>query len=111
MLADCGEYVFQHDGASSHTAKTTKKWLQENGIIVLDWPSSSPDFNKIENLWALMKRKLRHDPQRTLSGLKAKIQEIWDSITPEECTKLIYTMPKRLEAVLKCKGRRYTVLN
>ena len=103
-LADCGEYVFQHDGASSHTAKSTTKWLQENGIEVLDWTSFSPDLNPIENLWALMKRKLRNNPQRTLSGLKAQIQEIWNSITPEECKNLISTMPKRMEAVLKSKG-------
>ncbi|XP_075150945.1 uncharacterized protein LOC142225054 [Haematobia irritans] len=35
-LAECWEYIFQQDGASSHTAKKTKKWLEENGIEVLD---------------------------------------------------------------------------
>lgn len=103
-LADCGEYTFQHDGASPHTAKKTKQWLQENNINILEWPSSSPDLNPIESMWAIMKRKLRNDPQRTLSGLRCKIQEIWDSITAEECQSLINTMPKRLEAVLKNKG-------
>lgn len=84
--------------------KKTKKWLEENGIEVLDWPSSSPDLNPIENLWAIMKRKLRNEPQRTVDGLKSKIQEIWDSITPEDCQKLVSTMPKRVETVLKNKG-------
>ena len=27
-LADCGEYTFQQDGASSHTAQRTKPWLK-----------------------------------------------------------------------------------
>lgn len=51
-----------------------------------------------------MKRKLRNDPQRTLDGLRSKIQEIWDSITPEDCQKLISTMSKRVDSVLKNKG-------
>ena len=42
-LAACWKYIFQQDGASSHTAKKTKKWVEE----VLDWLSSGPDFNLI----------------------------------------------------------------
>ena len=44
--------VFQQDGASAHTAKSTMKVLEEvrtvwgNGI----WLGNSPDFNPIENL-------------------------------------------------------------
>lgn len=104
MITTFDEFVFQQDGASSHTAKITKKWLHDNGIEVLDWPSSSPDLNPIENLWALMKRRLRNEPQRTVQGLKDKIQEIWDSITPNECQYLINTMNRRLNAVIKNKG-------
>lgn len=104
MLTTFDEFIFQQDGASCHTAKITKKWLQDNEIDVLDWPSSSPDLNPIENLWALMKRRLRNEPQRTLQGLKDKIRDIWSSITPEECQNLINTMNKRLTAVIKNKG-------
>ncbi len=33
------EMIFQHDGASCYTARTTKKWLQDHRIEVLAWPS------------------------------------------------------------------------
>lgn len=99
------EWTFQQDGASCHTAKITKKWLQDNSINVLaDWPSSSPDLSPIENIWGIMKRKLRSDPQRTVDGLKQRITDIWNSITPEYCKKLLDTMPARINAVIKAKG-------
>ena len=40
-------YIFQQDGASCHTAKSSKLWLKNNNISVLDWPSSSPDLNPL----------------------------------------------------------------
>lgn len=98
------QYIFQQDGASCHTAKKSLKWLSDKNIPVLDWPSSSPDLSPIETLWGVMKKKLRSGPPRTVGALKLKLQDIWDSFTPEYCRTLVATMPKRVEAVVKAKG-------
>ena len=76
--------TFQQDGTPAHTAKVTKKWLSDNNINSLDWPSVSSDLNPIECVWAIMRKRLRNEPQTTVGGLKEKIKEIWNSITPNE---------------------------
>ncbi|KAJ7329803.1 hypothetical protein JRQ81_015977 [Phrynocephalus forsythii] len=52
-----GDFIFQQDMAPAHTAKSTKTWLNDHGITVLDWPANSPDLNAIENLWALPRER------------------------------------------------------
>ena len=46
----CGEeWIFMQDNAPIHTAKTTIKFFEDQGIKLLDWPACSPDLNPIEN--------------------------------------------------------------
>ncbi len=45
-------FIFQQDLAPAHTDKSTKSWLNDHGVCVLDWPTNSPDLNPIENLHA-----------------------------------------------------------
>ena len=99
-----GEYLFQQDGASCHTAKSTKEWFTSNDISVIPWPSSSPDLSPIESLWGNMKRELRRHPVRSINELKVKLQNIWQSTSPECCQKLVDTMPRRTAAVISRNG-------
>ncbi len=42
--------------------------------------------------------------ERTADELKATVKESWASIPPQQCHKLITSMPHRIEAVIKAKG-------
>ncbi len=54
------DFIFLQDLAPVHTAKSTKSWLNDHGVGVLDWPANSPDLNSIENLWGIVKKKIRN---------------------------------------------------
>ncbi len=98
------DFIFQQDLAPAHTAKSTKSWFNDNGVTVLDWPANSPDLNPIENLWGIVKRKMRDTRPNNADDLKAAIKATWASIPPQQCHKLITSMPRRIEAVIKAKG-------
>lgn len=98
--------IFQHDGAPCHQGRTVKKWLADNNIDVLGpWPGSSPDLNPIENCWAILKAKVAQLKPTSTRDLVDKIRLVWTTeISQDFCSKLIESMPSRLEAVLKAKG-------
>lgn len=98
------DFIFQQDLAPAHTARSTKTWFDAHAITVLDWPANSPDLNPIENLWGILKRKMRGTRPNNKEELTASIQEMWASITPMQCHSLIASMPRRIKAVIKAKG-------
>jgi hypothetical protein len=97
--------VFQHDNAPSHTAMETRAFLQENAVEVLEWPPYSPDLNPIENLWAVLKNKLREDNITSRVDLLNKAQEIWNgAFIRTVCERLVASMPRRLKECIKNQG-------
>ncbi len=67
------DLIFQQDLTPAHTAKSTKSLLNEHGVGVLDWSANSPDLN-IENLWDIVKRKIRNKRPKNADELKATVK-------------------------------------
>ncbi len=87
-----------------HSAHITKSWLRRKRVRVLDWPACSPDLSPIENVWRILKCKMRQQRPRTVAHLKTCLQEEWDKITPETLHHLVSSVPKCLLSVVKRNG-------
>ena len=98
------DFIFQQDLAPAHSAKATSTWFKDHGIPVLNWPANSPDLSPIENLWGIVKRKMRYARLNNAEELKATIRATWALITPEQCHRLIDSMPRCIAAVIQAKG-------
>ncbi len=93
------DFIFQQDLAPAHSAKATSTWFKDHGIPV-------------ENLWGIVKRKMRYARPNNAEELKATIiatwaliiRATWALITPEQCHRLIDSMPRRIAAVIQAKG-------
>ncbi|KAL0151286.1 hypothetical protein M9458_053477, partial [Cirrhinus mrigala] len=101
-----GPFLFQHDCAPVHKARSIKTWMTESGVDELDWPAQSPDLNPIEHLWDELERRLRARPSRPTSvcDLTNALLKEWSKIPIKTLLNLVDSLPRRVEAVIAAKG-------
>lgn len=98
--------LFQQDNDPKHCARKTMEWFETNSIMVMEWPSQSPDLNIIEHVWSLVKRKLGYfstDP-KNLDELWLRTKTVWEGIKEEEIVRIFNSLPRRIDGVINVKG-------
>jgi len=115
MWPECHRQLQQHpdfflmqDGASLYTASYTSHERETQGVPKLDWVSNSPDFNPIDPIWTLLKRRKqwRRASERvtTVTDMKLVLHEEWENITVEEINCEIDKLPTIVTHCLAING-------
>ena len=61
-------------------------------------------------LWGIVKRKMRDGRLNNSEQLKASIKATWALITPEQCHRLMDSIPRHIAAVIQAKGARKVLI-
>lgn len=97
-------FQFYGDNDPKHSSRVAQEWLLYNCPKVIHTPPQSPDLNVIEHLWNILDINIRKHKFSNIRGLKDSLQEEWQKIDPNLTKKLVQSMPKRLQEVIKNKG-------
>lgn len=105
-------FSVMQDNAPSHSSKATAAEFRERQTTPVQRPSYLPDLNSIENVWECLKdfilfyhstlygkREMRRDEPRKI------VKAAWDdTIRPKKLERLIKSMPRICEAVIRANG-------
>lgn len=97
--------VFMHDGASSHTAGVTKKWLRDNKVnFMKDFPAHSPDLNPIESVWAQMNTIIAEQMPTNDRELIAAARYAWRTIPQRDIDNHVNRFKTVCQRLVETKG-------
>ncbi|CAF3430710.1 unnamed protein product [Rotaria sp. Silwood1] len=103
------DYIYQDDCDSIHRSKIVLDFIKHhipNRIMTEDQASKLDDVWPIENIWSIIRMNLKKKDYQDLFQVKAEIVKIWKNFDINLCAKMMSSIPKRLQAVIKKKGGR-----
>ena len=100
--------IFEQDGATCHTSKANKYLL--NKLFKDRWiqnPPNSPDLaSPIENIWGIIKPRVKRRDPKSIKELKDYLIEEWGSIPEEMVQNLCKGYLEKIRKILELNGGR-----
>lgn len=87
-------FVFQEDNDGSHGTRSEEniarfRKVQMKLEFIENWPPNSPDLNFIENVWRILKSRVKCYKSTTSEQLRKAIEHEWKQITLQEVNECI----------------------
>jgi hypothetical protein len=100
------QFIYQQDNASIHSFKFTRDMFTDHRVEEMDWPSRSPDLNRMENQWSKLVRIFYAEGKQYNSAneLKNAIFDAWNSISLTYLQTLVASMNDRCFEVIRHGG-------
>src|SRR5437868_10991006 len=104
------DFVFQQDGAPSHTSRSTLRFLGKRQQEIIEpsmWPPSSPDFNPLDYfVWSALEALVycRGERIRDVEHLKEKIKSAVEQLPQASIRRAINSWRSRLRKVVLADG-------
>ena len=101
------DFVLQEDNCGPHRAESIATYLANKEITRMTWLAQSPDLNPIENIWGLMKSRLRKRSVFPSSPMHMfhVLCHIWNTLPDSYFHSLVYSMLKCARTVREQRGR------
>ena len=107
-------FIFQQDGATSHTAKMVVTFLENavpDFIQPSFWPPSSPDLNPLDyGIWSVLKENVYRVKITSMEQLKRRIVKCWDDLPQEMIDRTIDRFRERVSPMISVGGKRFEYL-
>jgi len=104
-------WQFQQDNDPAHkdAQHTISQYMEEHGKridLLQNWPPSSPDLSPIENLWALVQKKLDARGCQSFTEFTEAVHEEWHACGSKHAHSLISSARRRIAACLSLDGNK-----
>ena len=99
------KFVLYMDNDAKHVSVETLKWYSSCEIEIETDPPHSPEINPIENVWGIIKKKLKGHEFKNVDELKTRMKSIYDEIPINAIQNWVDSVRDRYKRVLAIDGK------
>lgn len=96
-----GQFWMVQDNAKQHQAKSSRAWMERVGYRLHEHPAQSPDLNRIEKAWVLLKLAMERKRPRSLAALQGAVECAWQDLPSHSLQSFIHQLPDVMKEVHK----------
>ncbi|GFT79064.1 transposable element Tcb2 transposase [Trichonephila clavipes] len=98
-IAPTAGTIFQQENTPPHTARVSQDYIRIG--FTLPCLARSPDLSAIEHIWDHLGRRVGHPT--SLNELEARVQQIWNEMSPDIIQSLYASIPDRIASCIRAR--------